>query len=227
MKTRIFIIDDDPDMIEIATQMLKEGGYVVLSDTNPERGLKKVKENPPDLVLLDISMDEMDGLDVCRELKADPQTRGIPIIFVTVKSKESDVVSGLELGAEDYIRKPLSGPELLARIRVVLRRKKPEQGSHIIEEGPLKVDVESYKAWLHGVLLDLTPKQFELLALFMKYEGKVLTRNRISEALWGADLSGQARSMNTTVDQVKQKLGKYRMWVKSLRGVGYRFEIDH
>ena len=226
MKRRIFVLDDEEAMIEIAREILQEGPYIVESETSPLAGLEKIKQTTPDLVLLDISMDKMDGLEVCRQLKTDPKTKSIPIVFISVKAKETDVVVGLEMGADDYISKPVRESELLARIKAVLRRTKADEVINVSECGPFKVDHSAYKAWLDGKPLDLNPKQFELLSLFVNNEGKVLTRGTISEKIWGADISGTSRTLNSTVDQLRKNLGPYREWIKNLKGVGYRFEVE-
>jgi len=225
MNKRVFILDDEPAMVEIATKILEEGRYVINSSTNPTEGLKQIRNLLPDLVLLDVSMDEMDGLEVCKALKSDVKTRHIPIIFVSVKGEVEDVVVGLEIGADDYLRKPLKGPELLARIKTVLRRTGPVQETNRVQTGPLTVDYESYKAWLDGEPMQLTPKQFELLGLFIQNAGKVLTRSTMMEKVWGADFKGFSRTVDTTVDQIRRKLGTHRGWIQTLKGVGYRFEV--
>jgi two-component system alkaline phosphatase synthesis response regulator PhoP len=170
-------------------------------------------------------MGETNGLDVCRGLKADPKTSALPIVLVTFKSEEMDIVLGLEMGADDYITKPVRRSEFLARVRAALRRNRPSDQVQTIECGPLRVNLSTYTAWLEEKKIDLTPKQFELLAFFIKMEGKVLTRRVISEAIWGADLSSTSRGIDSAVDQLRRKLGSFRHCVKSLKGVGYRLEV--
>jgi len=226
MKKRIFILDDEPDMVKIATDLLESEGYIVQSDTNPLNALKKIPQNPPDLLLLDIRMPEKDGFQVCRELKKDPKTKHIPIIMISVKADETDIVVGLELGAEDYITKPYHRHELLARVKNVLRRLDPESVIQKIQAGPFTVDYDSYTAFANKKQLPLTPKEFELLGFLLRREGRVVTRATISENVWGIELTGSTRTIDVHVDQVRKKLGKYGAYIKSLKGVGYRFEID-
>jgi DNA-binding response OmpR family regulator len=226
MEKRIFIVDDEIAMSKIATKFLERDHYAVKNDTNPVQALQKIKADPPDLVLLDICMPGMNGLDFCRKMKEDPKTAHVPIIFLSVKSEESDVVVGLELGAEDYIRKPLRGPEFLARVKAALRRHESPLPRQQLELGPFQVDLGTYKASLAGENLELTPKQLELLAFFIRNPGRVLTRTTISMNVWGADLTGSSRAIDSAVDQLRRQLGRYRNCIEGLRGVGYRFEVD-
>lgn len=227
MNKRVFIVDDEPGLIKIAKAYLETDKFVVASDTDPVSALRKIRQDPPDLVLLDICMDEMSGLEVCREIKADPKISHVPIVMVSVKADEPDVVVGLEMGADDYIRKPLKQHELLARVRAVLRRKGgPDSSAQIIKSGPFQLDYNAYKASANGEPLQLTPKQFELLGLFLRNEGRVLTRGFISERIWGADLSASSRNVDNTVDKLRKQVGAYRDCFKNLKGVGYRFEFE-
>ncbi len=225
-KQRIFIIDDESALLKAVVKSLENDGFIALMDLSPIRALQRIKADPPDLVVLDICMDEMNGLDVCRDLKNDPRTNDLPIIMASVKSEEADIVLGLEMGADDYIRKPLLGRELASRIKAVLRRKSPLLASQEIKAGPLRIDHRAYKAFIDGKELSLTPKQFEVLAFLVRNEGRVLTRGTISSNVWGVDLSGTSRAVDNAVDQVRRKLGPYRVWIKGLKGVGYRFETE-
>jgi DNA-binding response OmpR family regulator len=223
---RIFVLDDEPDMVKIATDLLESDGYVVTSAIHPSDGLKKIRANPPDLVMLDLRMPDIDGFKVCKELKADPKVRHIPVIIVSVKSDETDVVVGLEVGADDYITKPFRRQELLARVKTVLRRLDSEPEPERLEMNGLALDYARYQASLHNKPLALTPKEFELLGFFLRREGRVLTRGTISESVWGMEHTGSSRTIDVHVDQLRRKLGKSGEWIKSLKGVGYRFEVD-
>jgi len=226
MAKRIFLIDDEPDMVKIATDLLESNDYIVNSAEHPVPALKQIHDNPPDLILLDIRLPDKDGFQVCKELKADPKTSHVPIIMVSVKSDETDVVVGLELGAEDYIFKPFRKRELLARVKTVLRRHEPQTSDPVLDSGPLRLDFGSYIAKINKRTLNLTPKEFELLGFFIRREGRVVTRAAISENVWGIEFTGSTRTIDVHVDQLRHKLGKYGAYIKSLKGVGYRFEKD-
>jgi DNA-binding response OmpR family regulator len=226
MSKSIFIVDDEPDMVKIATDLLESDGFVVYSDTHPAQALKKIRTNPPDLVILDLRMPDMDGYHVCKELKADPKTKHLPIIMVSVKSEETDVVVGLEMGADDYISKPFRKRELLARVKTVLRRLDMDPRDQKIECGPFTVDYGSYSATLNNKTLALTPKEFELLGFFIRREGRVVTRAAMSENVWGTEFTGSTRTIDVHVDQLRKKLGKYSTWIHGLKGIGYRFEKE-
>jgi DNA-binding response OmpR family regulator len=226
MNRRVFIIDDEPDMIKIATDLLESEGYVVSSATHPRDGLKKIQANPPDLLLLDLRLPDVTGFDLCKQIKADPKTRGVPVIMVSVQSEEMDIVLGLEVGADDYISKPFRKRELLARVKAVLRRHTDEPAPQRVEVGPITLDYKSYSARVNKKTLELTPKEFELLGFFLKREGHILTRAVISESVWGHEHHGSSRTIDVHVDQLRKKLGSLSDWIKSLKGVGYRFEPD-
>ena len=225
MTRRIFVVDDEPDLVKIATDLLSAEGYHVSSATHPDEGLKKIRANPPDLILLDIRMPDKDGFQVCKELKSDPTTKGIPIIMISVKAEETDVVVGLEMGAEDYISKPYRRRELLARVKTALRRTEPEMIEEKLQIGPFAIDFGRYKASLNKKELTLTPKEFQLLAFFLKKEGRVLTRAAISESVWGIEFSGSTRTIDVHVDMLRKKLGKFAEYIVGMKGVGYRFEL--
>jgi two-component system alkaline phosphatase synthesis response regulator PhoP len=226
MKVRIYIIDDEPDMAKIGTDLLVGAGYTVNSFTQPVQGLKELRSNPPDLLLLDLRMPEKDGFEVLREMKADVKTKSIPVIMVSVQADEADVVVGLEMGADDYIAKPFRKRELLARVKTVLRRQNSLPDDKKVSYGPIHVDYGRYVATINKKPVDLTPKEFELLGLFLQREGRVLSRAVISEAVWGSQFTGTTRTIDVHVDTLRKKLGKYGDWIHSLKGVGYRFDPD-
>lgn len=225
MNKRIHIIDDEPDMVKIATDLLESDGYTVTSSTHPKDGLKKVRATPPDLLLLDIRLPDMDGFQVCKELKSDPKTNHFPIVMISVKSDETDVVVGLEMGADDYISKPFRKKELLARVRTVLRRTAGVTDVQRITSGNICVDFGTHIATVKGKELILTPKEFELLGYFLKMEGRVLTRDAISESVWGTQFTGSSRTIDVHVDSLRKKLGAYAECITGIKGIGYRFEV--
>lgn len=225
MKARLFILDDDPDLVKIATKLLTDADYSVRSATDATAGIKSIQDDPPELLLLDLRLGTTDGYQVCKELKSHPKTNHFPIIFLSAQRDEADVVAGLELGAADYITKPFRSNELLARIKTALRRQENSTQTRSSVVGPFRIDFAAYKVWLQDKELDLTPKEFELLAYFAKREGQAVTRMALSEAVWGANISGTSRTVDMSVERLRKKLGKFSDCIKGLRGVGYRFEV--
>lgn len=221
---KIFIIDDEPDLLRLASDLLTKEGYLAASAASAKEGLEKLRKNPADLVLLDLQMPGMDGFEACRVMKADPALKSLPIIIVSVKSREADVVVGLELGADDYVRKPFRKRELLARIKTALRRKEAEAPEEQFSAGPLTVDYRSYVATVEGVPVKLAPKEFQLLVYFFRRQGQVLTRAVISEKVWGIEHLATSRTIDTHVKVLRNKLGDCGRWILAVPGVGYRFE---
>ena len=226
MRERIFVFDDRPEIVRIVTDLLTDEGYAVESDTHPLKGLERVRRELPDLILLDIRMAEMDGLTLCKTLKADPRTATIPIIMLSAKTEDSDVIAGLEIGADDYIGKPIRRGVLVARVKAVLRRSKPEAEPAVVKVGPLTINRDKYSAELDGRPLGLRPKEFEFLAFLAANEGRVVTRARISEAVWGHDHVRGSKTIEFHIYQLKKKLGRCGSWITPVTGIGYRFEVD-
>lgn len=226
MNQRVFILEDDADIVRIVSDILSPEGYSVSSSASAKTGLKKIEANPPDLILLDIRLPDTDGFEVCRLIKAQSKLKHIPIIIISAKTDEFDVVTGLELGAEDYVKKPFQRRELLARIKAALRRKNMEPEPQVLTFGPLKIDLDNYAASVDGKDMNLAPKEFELLAFFTRKEGRVLTRTLISESVWGIEHLPTSRTIDYHVYQIRKKLGAYGRWIKFLKGIGYRFEFD-
>lgn len=226
MNKRVFIIEDEADLVRIATDLLESDGFIVNSALHPLEGLRKIQANPPDLLLLDIRLPDMDGYQVCKELKRDPKTTHVPVIMVSAKDEETDVVVGLEVGADDYICKPYRQKELLARVKAVLRRHTAELEPKDIVTGPLSLNCFSYAGFIHKRNIELTLKEFELLRYFVTLEGRVLTRSRIYEHVWGVDFSGSSRTIDVHIEQLRKKLGKYSEWITTLKGIGYRFQVE-
>lgn len=225
-KEQILVVEDDEDIAELLKYNLTREGYKVSCVTSGEESLKEVKANLPDLILLDLMLPGLDGLEVCRLLKRDAKTAHIPIIMVTAKGEEADIVTGLELGADDYITKPFSPKVLLARVRTVIRRKHAEP---IPETAPIKIYELEINPGRHEVLanghyLDLTVTEFRLLQLLISRAGWVLTRNQIVKGVHGDDYFASDRSVDVQVVSLRRKLGPYGKYVETVRGVGYRFK---
>jgi DNA-binding response OmpR family regulator len=229
MPTRILVVDDEPAVTNLLSYNLRAANYDVLIAADGSEGLRLARQAKPDLILLDLMLPEVDGLDVCRELR---KTSGVPVIMITARGEESDRVVGLELGADDYMCKPFSMRELLARIRAVLRRHQPDDidqpPSHILRSGAgLELDTQSRAATVAGAALSLTRLEFDLLALLLGNAGRVLTRERLLEQAWGYDFVGDTRSVDSAVKRLRAKLRAASAeadCIETVRGVGYRVD---
>lgn len=224
---KILIVDDEVHIVELIKYNLESNGYRAYTAYDGREALKAVEENGADLIILDLMLPVIDGLEVCKTLKRRQNTAGIPIIMLTAKSEEFDKILGLELGADDYITKPFSVRELLARVKVVLRRSSSDGGGiSIIRIGPLVIDVEKHEAIKNGEKLDLTLKEFELLHLLVLNKGKVLTRDSLLDRVWGYEYIGETRTVDVHIRHLRQKIeddDKNPRYIETIRGIGYRF----
>jgi two-component system phosphate regulon response regulator PhoB len=224
MKKKILIVDDEPDALELIEFNLKAAGFEVLSAGDGKAALNKARLALPDLILLDLMLPEIDGLEVCRALRRDDNTAGIPVIMVTAKAAEIDRVLGLELGADDYVTKPFSPRELVLRVKNALKRRQPEDvGHNHFEIGQLMVDIPLHQAKLHGKELDLTATEFKLLAVLVQRRGRVQSREQLLKDVWGYDALIDTRTVDTHMRRLREKLGHAAKYIDTVRGVGYRF----
>jgi two-component system alkaline phosphatase synthesis response regulator PhoP len=220
----VFIIEDDKSILEVLRFNLAKERYQVDYSEDGELGLLKIASKPTDLILLDLMLPGMDGLEVCRRLKADVKTNDCSIIMLTAKGEETDIVSGLELGADDYITKPFSTHVLLARIRAVLRRK----NTHIDEAGVIKIHEMlihpgKRQVFIDGAEVELTRTEFDLLHFLAKRKGWVFTRNQMIDAVQGEDYPVTDRSVDVQIVGLRKKLGTTGDYIETIRGVGYKF----
>nr|WP_304358383.1 response regulator transcription factor [Clostridium paraputrificum] len=224
---KVLIVDDEEHIVELLQFNLVNAGYKVITANNGLDALKKVKENKPDLLLLDLMLPGMDGLDVCKEIKRDKETSKTSIIMLTAKSEELDKILGLELGADDYITKPFSIRELLARVKAVLRRSNSDEISEeIYELGRLKVDFERHEVLISNEKVELTLKEFELLEILIKNKGKILRRETLLDKVWGYEYIGETRTVDVHIRYLRKKIeddDKNPKFIETIRGVGYRF----
>ncbi len=229
MSARILVVDDEPSVTNLIAYNLRKAHYEVLIAADGRDALYQARQAAPDLILLDLMIPEMDGLDVCRELR---KTSAIPIIMVTARGDETDRVIGLELGADDYICKPFSVRELLARVKAVLRRTQSDhardQGETTILHGSggLQLDVDCRVATIDGVTLHLTRLEFDLLHHLLLNAGRVLTREHLLEQAWGYDFVGNTRAVDSAIKRLRAKLrasSNDADRIESVRGIGYRF----
>jgi two-component system, OmpR family, phosphate regulon response regulator PhoB len=224
-KTSILIVEDDNDILNLLKYNLQSAGFDVLASDNGYDGLVTAKRDLPELVVLDLMLPGMDGLEVCRELKRNPETRNIPVIMLTARGDEIDRIVGLELGADDYVVKPFSPREFILRIKAVLRRSAPdEDGQAVWQDEGLRVDPTAHKVSVDEEDLDLTATEFKLLVELIRNKGKVQTRDQLLDKVWGYQFEGYARTVDTHVRRLRQKLGAYSERVETVRGIGYRFK---
>lgn len=224
---QIFVVEDEKDLVELLTYNLEKDGYRVLSEMDGEAALKKIPEKMPDLVLLDLMLPKADGLTVCKTLKSNPKTSHIPVVMLTAKGEESDKIVGLELGADDYVTKPFSVKELLARVRAVLRRfSKAQEGEPVQKFRDLTLDRTKHEVVLKGKKMGLTAKEFELLDYFLTHAGRVLSRDVLLNNVWGYDYFGTTRTVDVHVRRLREKLGPYEKHVQTVKGYGYLFKEE-
>lgn len=224
---KILIIDDELHIIELIKYNLEMNGYKVIHALNGNDGLNMAVERKPDLILLDVMLPGMDGFDVCKEIKRNKELDGIPIIMLTAKGEEFDKILGLELGADDYITKPFSVRELLARIKAVLRRNIKEEQSQVINVGNLMIDLDRHEVLKSGKTVELTLKEFELLRLLIVNKGKVLTRDYLLDKVWGYEYYGETRTVDVHVRHLRQKIeddDRNPKYIETIRGIGYKFK---
>ena len=226
MPKTILVIEDDPDMRDICRDYLSAAGFAVTTAADGAQGLALARRAPPDLVVLDLMLPELDGLDVCRALRRDSgRLAGVPIIMLTARVDEADKLVGLELGADDYITKPFSPRELVARVRVVLRRLSPEPVQEVLRAGAVALDRARYEARLPGKVVALTATEFEILATLMSQPGRIFSRAQLTEAVHGVSFDSYERAINSHINNLRRKLepGAY---IITIHGVGYKFEGD-
>lgn len=224
MAVHIYIVEDDKNIREIEMFALKNSGYVVEEFENAKSFFSRSVEKVPDLVLLDIMLPDMDGLEIVKKLRSRPDTVRVPIILVTAKTTELDKVKGLDIGADDYLTKPFGVMELISRVKALLRRSRALQDDKQLVLGDITLDSERREVHVGGELCELTFKEFELLKLLMVNAGIVLHRDTIMSDVWGTDYEGESRTLDMHIKTLRQKLGEAGNMVKTVRNVGYKME---
>lgn len=223
MPKKILIVEDEANIRELLRLYLEREGYTVLEAENGVEGIKKWKSDKPDMLLLDVMMPVMDGWEVCREIRAESD---VPIIMLTAKGETADRVSGLEMGADDYIVKPLEMPEVIARVRAVFRRMAPDDAPEKLSFDNLVIDKQAYDLVIKGKRVDAPPKEIELLYFLASSPNRVFTRAQLLDDVWGFDYFGDTRTVDVHVKRLREKLeGVSDKWeLKTVWGVGYKFE---
>jgi len=222
-KGKVLIVEDDRDIAEMVEYNLKEEGYETVSAFNGEDGVRLAKKASPDLIILDIMLPIIDGFEVCRILKKEQVTADIPVIILSAKSQETDKIVGLELGADDYVTKPFSPRELIARIRAIMRRGRALSFSSCIERGDIVIDSTKHKVMVGQEAVSLTFTEFKLLEFLARRPGVVYSRDQIMDGVMGDDALVCDRTVDAHVKSLRRKLGKDKDYIETIRGAGYRF----
>lgn len=224
-KATILIVDDEEDICELVELYLAREGYETVTCETGEEALELVQEATPDLIVLDLMLPGIDGLEVCRRLKANRKTQEIPILMLTAKAEDADVVAGLELGADDYVTKPFSGKVLTARVRRILKRQAlPAEATDALKVHELTIDVDRREVCLAGQPVQLTYTEFNILYTLAKRPGIVFSRYKIVDAIHGSDYLVTDRAVDVQIVSLRKKLGEYGHYIETVRGVGYRFK---
>ena len=223
---KILIVEDEPDILQLLTLYLEKEGYRTVSAASGMEGLRQVKQEKPDLVVLDLMLPEIDGLEVCRRLRSVPATAMLPIIMLTAKAEESDTIIGLELGADDYVTKPFSPKTLVARIKALFRRleRKQDESQAHYRYGDLIMDLGRHEVTVHKTEVPLTAKEFGLLEHLLRNPGRVLTRDILLNTVWGYDYYGTTRTVDVHIRRLKQKLPSLNEAIMSVKSLGYKLK---
>ncbi len=223
-KQTILIVEDEEDIRELLVYNLKKEGFAVLDAGDGGKALEIARAKLPDLILLDIMLPGMDGLEVCRELERSPATAGIPIIMLTARGEEVDRILGLEMGADDYMVKPFSVRELVLRIRKILKRQsRAAEGEGLFRHG-ITIDQDAHKVTLDGAPIEVTATEFRLLEDLMRHAGQLRTREQLLDSIWGYQFDGYARTVDSHMRRLRAKLGAFGELLETVRGFGYRFK---
>jgi two-component system alkaline phosphatase synthesis response regulator PhoP len=223
---KILVVDDEPDILEILSYNLRKEGFTVQTANNGEEGLKAAQQMSPDLIILDIMMPQMDGIELCRQLRSTPSFDDTLIAFLTAKEEDYSQIAALDFGGDDYITKPIKPKVLMSRVKALLRRNlKTEESTneHRTVIGDLTIDRESYRVTKSGVEVELAKKEFELLNLLASKPGRVFTRNEIYDKIWGSEVIVGDRTIDVYIRKLREKLGDD--FIKTIKGIGYRFEF--
>jgi len=220
----IFCVEDDSGVRELVLYTLRASGFTAEGFADGTSMLEALADRRPRLILLDIMLPDLDGIEILKRIRSAPETSDIPVIMATAKGTEYDRVLGLDLDADDYLCKPFGMMEMVSRIRAVLRRTVPKAAAQRLGMGELQMDTVSHRVTVAGTPVSLTLKEYELLRLFLKHPGRVYTREQLLEIIWGMDYLGETRTVDVHVGTLRTKLGKYGGFIHTVRGVGYRME---
>jgi len=222
MPELVMVMEDEKEIRDLVRYNLERAGFRVAAVADGDEGLKRVFASRPDALVLDLMLPGRSGLEVLRELRGEPLTRDLPVLVLTARGAEMDKLLGFDHGADDYLTKPFSPRELIARLRALLRRARPERGAEALEVGALRVDRGAHEASYRGRALDLTPREFDLLAFLARHPGRVLSREELLRKVWGYDYVGETRTVDVHVRRLRKKLGEDEAVIETVTGAGYK-----
>lgn len=224
MARRILVVDDEPDIRDLVRLSLGEAGFVVDTAATAGEALERLRTATPDLAVVDLMLPDLPGTEICRAIRARPELAGVLVLVLTARGEEVDRIVGFELGADDYVTKPFSPRELVLRVRALLRRRGAAGGeTNLLEREAVRLDLDRHRCFVEGEEVGLTAKEFQLLARLMRQPGRVLTRERLLDEVWGSDVTVTMRTIDTHLKRLREKLGKGGDLIETVRGVGYRF----
>ncbi|HTR97259.1 MAG TPA: response regulator transcription factor [Candidatus Acidoferrales bacterium] len=223
MSDLVMVIEDEKEIRDLLRYNLERAGYRVAAFADGEEGLEGLFASRPDAVVLDLMLPGRNGLEVLREVRGEPATADLPVVVLTARGAEMDKLLGFEHGADDYLTKPFSPRELIARIGALLRRARPARAGHALERGPLRIDFDAREAHVAGRRLALTPREFDLLAFLARHPGRVVSRDELLRKVWGYDYLGETRTVDVHVRRLRMKLGEERPLIETVTGAGYKF----
>lgn len=227
-RIELLLAEDDPAMVELLRWIFEREGFHIRHTASGEEALLLATEAPPDVVILDWMLEELSGIEVCRRLRRAPETANVPVIMLTARVEEFDRVRALDLGADDYVTKPFSGPELVARVRAVLRRVRPALGTGLLSYRDLEMDVQRHRVRRGGAPVDLGPTEFRLLRHFLEHPGHVFSRERLLDSVWGHDSEVEARTVDVYIRRLRRaiNLEGMRDLLRTVRSAGYALDED-
>jgi DNA-binding response OmpR family regulator len=225
LNLRIYIVEDDIDIAELLEFNLNSAGFDTYIEANGRIAYEKIISDPPDLLVLDLSLPGLSGIEICKYLRENARTKDLPVIMLTAKAQETDKIIGLNIGADDYITKPFSIKELVARIKALLRRSGPA-GGEIFSYGQLEINFGSMRVTIADKEITLTPIEFKLLSAFINAKGRVLSRDDLLDIVWGADYYGEIRTVDVNIKRLRDRLSKYGEIIQTVKGAGYRLKTE-
>ena len=225
-RKKILVVDDDIQLCQLVCDILEEHGYTAVSGNNTDQGFKKLTESRPDLLILDVWMPTIGGFEFCRQVRQNPEYKGLPVMMLTVQDKEMDKVMGLEMGADDYVTKPFSQKELLARVKALLRRYEGSgaAGGVLLSTGNLQVDVTRHLVRVKSRVVPMTPKEFDLLVILLQNRRKAMSRQSLLTTVWGYEAPGNTGTIDVHIRHLRRKLGAHGDKIKTVLGFGYRLD---